>query len=249
MTEEPIRLAKHLAALRGCSRREAEQLIDGGWVLVDGVMVDVPESRVRPSQQVTVDPKAKPGPSLPVTLLLHKPAGYEAGAQPGKRGPALQLLQRANRAPKDRSQERALTRHFAHQVCVTPLETAASGLVVFTQDARIQRKLLEDAALVEHELIVEVKGEVPPEALAYLNRTPVIDGRAMLPAKVSISRDSPETTGLRFATKGHWPGQVAQMCEAAQLQLTAIKRIRVGRMALAGLEPGQWRYLMPYERF
>jgi len=246
---EPIRLAKHLAALRDCSRREAEQLIEGGWVQVDGVVVDVPQHRVLPTQSVVVDPKAKPGPALPVTLLLHKPPGYEAGAQPGKAGPALQLLQPARRSPADRSNERPLTRHFSHQTCVTPLETAASGLVVFTQDGRVQRKLLEDAAFVEHELIVEVRGQVSPEALAQLNRAPVVDGRAMLPAKVSISRDSPDTTGLRFATKGHWPGQVAQMCAAAQLQLTAMKRIRVGRLALAGLEPGQWRYLMPYERF
>ncbi|MFE8646582.1 RNA pseudouridine synthase [Sphingomonas sp. NCPPB 2930] len=246
---ETLRLAKHLAAQRGCSRREAEQLIEGGWVTVDGVMVDVPQERVHPAQQVAVDPKARPGPSLPVTMLMHKPIGFEAGAQPGREGPALQLLQPINRSAQDRSTERGLHRHFAQQVCVTPLETAASGLIVFTQDPRIQRKLLEEAAFVEHELIVEVGGEVSPEALEWLNRAPVVDGRAMLPAKVSISRSGEGTTGLRFAMKGHWPGQAAQMCETVRLKVRAMKRIRVGRMALSGLEPGQWRYLMPYERF
>ena len=33
---EPIRLAKRLAALVPCSRREAELYIAGGWVTVDG---------------------------------------------------------------------------------------------------------------------------------------------------------------------------------------------------------------------
>ena len=33
---DPIRLSKRLAELVGCSRREAELYIEGGWVSVDG---------------------------------------------------------------------------------------------------------------------------------------------------------------------------------------------------------------------
>ena len=33
---EPVRLAKRVVALTRCSRREAEQYIEGGWVTVDG---------------------------------------------------------------------------------------------------------------------------------------------------------------------------------------------------------------------
>ena len=36
---------------------------------------------------------------------------------------------------------------------------------------------------------------------------------------------------------------------SATAVIAAMKRIRVGRVALAALPPGQWRYLMPYERF
>jgi 23S rRNA pseudouridine2604 synthase len=39
------------------------------------------------------------------------------------------------------------------------------------------------------------------------------------------------------------------MCSALGLEILAIKRIRIGRLPLAGLPEGQWRYLMPYERF
>ncbi|MGH6626115.1 MAG: RNA-binding protein, partial [Polaromonas sp.] len=35
----------------------------------------------------------------------------------------------------------------------------------------------------------------------------------------------------------------------AGLQVVAMKRIRVGRLPLASLPQGQWRYLLPYERF
>jgi 23S rRNA pseudouridine2604 synthase len=39
------------------------------------------------------------------------------------------------------------------------------------------------------------------------------------------------------------------MCESVGLQVEAMKRLRVGRVPLSQLLPGQWRYLMPYERF
>jgi 23S rRNA pseudouridine2604 synthase len=186
-----------------------------------------------------------------VTLLLHKPPGFDA---PDGRRPAARLLTREAHvpqpgAPADAQTAQVLSRHLAQQACFTPLEAGASGLVVFTQEFGVRRKLTEDAALVEHELIVDVAGPVAPEVLAQLNRSPVVDGRAMLPAKVSVSRGTPESTGLRFATKGHWPGRIAQMCDAAGLRITGMKRIRIGRVALAGLQPGQWRYLLPHERF
>ena len=40
------RLAKRLAEMLPCSRREAEQFIEGGWVTVDGVVVEEPQFRV-----------------------------------------------------------------------------------------------------------------------------------------------------------------------------------------------------------
>ncbi len=243
---EPVRLSKRVAEMLPCSRREAEQYIEGGWVRVDGQVVETPQFRVG-GQAVVVDPKASLAPLLPVTLLLHKPAGYDWGPE-GPR-PAAQLLVPQNHWGPDRSGIRLLRRHLLDQRCVTPLEHAASGLLVFSQERPILRKLLEDGALVEHEVIVDVRGAVAEDALVRLRRSPVVDGRAMLPAKVSVTSDSTGGTSLRFATKGSHPGQLAQMCEQAGLTITGMRRIRVGRVPLAALPVGQWRYLLPTERF
>lgn len=238
---EPVRLAKRLAQMLACSRREAELYIEGGWVRVDGAVVETPNIKVL-DQEIELDPKAKLEPALPVTLLLHKPPGYDWDE--GGRS-ARQLLLPAGHWPGDRSTNRLLQRHFLAQVGVTPLETGASGLLVFTQDWRIRRKLAQDAARVEHEVIVDVTGDVSEAVLKQLNRAPVIEGRAMLPAKVSISRQVGSATGLRFAVKGCFPGQIAQMCTQARLAVVGMKRIRVGRIALTTLPVGQWRYLLP----
>lgn len=228
-----------------CSRSEAEQYIAGGYVCVNGMVVEIPGFHVV-DQEVTLASNATLAPVLPVTLLLHKPPSFDA-IEGDKL--AMQLLTLAHKFAADRSGTRTVTQHLLSQACVTPLETGASGLLVYTQDFRIQRKLLEDAARVEHEVMVDVTGEVSSEALDHLNRTPVVDGRAMLPAKVSVSHDTGPVTGLRFAVKGCYPGQIAQMCDKVNLRVVGMKRIRVGRVQLTGLPLGEWRYLLGYERF
>lgn len=235
------RLSKRLARQLACSRSEAEQYIAGGFVTVDGAVIETPQFRVPDQAAVVLDPGASLGALAPVTLLAHKPAGIEASSET--------LLDPGSRCAADRSDIRPLLRHLRQQVCVAPLEASASGLVVFTQDPRVRRKLLEEAARVEHETMVDVAGEVTPQALAQLNAGLAIDGRPMPAAKVSISRQADGRTGLRFAIKGYRLGAIGQMCEAAGLQVLAVRRIRVGRLPLAALPAGQWRYLLGYERF
>ena len=54
---EPVRLSKRVAAMVPCSRSEAERYIEGGWVRVDGQVVEIPQQRVL-MQTVSVDPDA-----------------------------------------------------------------------------------------------------------------------------------------------------------------------------------------------
>ncbi|MEB0110359.1 RNA pseudouridine synthase [Variovorax sp. RTB1] len=231
--DEGVRLAKRVAAAAGCSRREAELLIESGAVRVDGEPALVPQSRVREGQRVDIEPGARPQPVMAVTLLLHKPAGTETDA-------AHRLLFAANHHEPERAGLRFLPHHVKAQRVMTPLETGASGLIVFTQEFRIERKLQEDAGVMEHEVIVDVEGPVGPEILDRLERTP---------ARVSVGQQGEGHTGLRFALKGARPGQIAHICDGVGLRILSMKRIRIGRVPLAGLLPGQWRYLLPSERF
>jgi len=254
MTEH-IRLAKRVAEQLGCSRSTAEQFIEGGFVSVDGRVVEAPGARVRPDQGVAVAPDASPLALTPVTLLLHKPPGFEAGlgaTDGGAQGSRSQgapqaatLLGTASHLPGDASGIRVLQRHFRQLECFTPLPTEASGLVVYTQDRRIARKLAEDIEALEQECIVEVKGAIAPGGLQRLCHGLSFNGRPLPPIKVSWQNE----TRLRFALKGIRPGQVPAMCEAVGLAVVSLKRIRIGRVPLAKVPEGQWRYLQPWEKF
>lgn len=232
---DPVRLAKRLAEMLQCSRREAEQYIEGGWVTVDGVVVEEPQFRVS-TQVIEVAKDASLLAPVSVTMLMHKPAGHEAD------------LSLATHSADDRSGIRPLKKHIISAESVTSLPIAASGLVVFSDDWRVLRKLREDAALMEHEVIVDVTGTLKPGGLERLNRIDhgfTFNGVLLPPAKVSWQNE----TRLRFALKGERPGQIAYFCESVGLRVEAMKRIRVGRVPMSSLAVGHWRYLLPHERF
>ena len=244
MSNEAIRLAKRVAEQAACSRAEAERYVANGGVTVDGVVVEDPASRVLPSQSVVLLPDASMDEAPPVTILLHKPAGMNSGV--GARGTnALESLTQETLVVGGHGQPRFLKRHLARLTLCTPLETDASGLLVYSQDFRVVRKLMDDGERVEHEFVIEVSGGIKEGGLALLNHGLTFSGKPINPMKVSWQSEG----RLRFAAKGMRPGQIEHMCAAVGLTVTDIKRLRVGRMSMGGLPAGQWRYLTEYERF
>ena len=240
---DAIRLAKRVAETVPCSRSEAERYIAGGWVSVDGKVVEDPAERVADEQDVTLHPDATLEDIAPVTILLHKPAGYGAGD--ANATPATDLLGPATLAAEQADKQRVLRRHFIKLTLTSPLDTKASGLVVYTQDFRIARKLVEEGERVEQEYIVEVEGAMREGGLAQLNGPMSYRGRPAAPVKASWQSE----TRLRIAGKGIKPGQIEHMCRAVGLSVAAIRRLRVGRISLSSLPLGQWRYLRDVERF
>src|SRR5688572_19631582 len=111
---DPIRLSKRVAELIACSRADAERYIEGGWVSVDGQVIEAPQHMVT-SERVELHPDAVLETPEPATILLHKPVGWDAIEG---RKPASALVTPAARWEGDPSGIRLLQRHF---VRLTPL--------------------------------------------------------------------------------------------------------------------------------
>jgi 23S rRNA pseudouridine2604 synthase len=219
MSDDSVRLNKRVADVLGCSRTEAERYIAGAWVTVDGTVVEEPGARVGEGQAIALLPGAVAAEIPPVTIILNKNAGDDT---------SVRLL-----TPEaQHGNVRFLRAHLNNLKLVGPLDAFANGLVVFTQDYRVERKLSEP---IEHELIVEVSGKMKEGGLAQLNQG----------MKVSWQNE----TRLRFATKIFKPGLIERLCRDAGLTVRSIKRIRLGRLPLSSLPAGQWRYLTDFERF
>lgn len=242
--DSTIRLAKRVAEMIPCSRNEAEQYISGGWISVDGEVIEEPGARVADEQDVVIHADATLAEVLPVTILLHKPAGVNAGVGTDGKD-ALTLLSGETLLPAEYGKQRFLRRHLARLTLCSPLDTKASGLVVYTQDFRIARKLVEEGNRVEQEFIVEVSGDIRENGLALLNHGLTFNDKEIPPMKVSWQNE----TRLRFALKGVKPGQIVHMCRMVNLTVVSMKRIRIGRVPMASLPAGQWRYLLDHEKF
>lgn len=238
---DPIRLSKRVAELAGCSRADAERYIENGWVSVDGQVVEAPQHLVG-DERVELDPDAVLEAPEPATILLHKPAGFDAITG---RKPAAALVTPATRWAADPSGVRLLQRHFLRLTPLVPLDADASGLMVLTQDGRVWRRLTEDSAQIEQEFVVEVAGEMAPYGLHRLNHGLRYRGRELAPCKVSWQNEF----RLRFALKDVQPGQIQDMCAQVGLQVVAMRRLRIGRVSLAKMPVGEWRYLPVGERF
>ena len=238
-TPTPERLSRKVSDLAACSRAQAEQYIEGGWVTVDGEVVESPQFLVEAAQCVELDPDARLEASEPATMLLHKPANLPFAE-------SVSLVTEATRIDGDeRRGIRTLQRHFAHLQPLMPLDDDASGLVVVSQDARTARRLKEDGAKLEQEFLVEIDGQAGPYTLSRLARGLSYEGRTLPPCKVSWQNE----IRLRFAIKDVRPGQLRDMCAQVGLRVVAIRRLRIGRIGLNKMPVGQWRYMPASERF
>jgi len=232
---EPDRLSRRVAELARCSRADAERYIEGGWVSVDGEVIESPQHPVS-TECVEIDPAAVLETTGQATLLLHKPAGFDAI---GGSRPAAALVAPDTRWADDPSVIRLLQRHFIRLTPMVPLDSDASGLMVLTQDGRAWRRLTEDADQIEQEFIVEVSGEIAPYGLRRLNHGLSHRGRELPPCKVSWQSER----RLRFAIRAVQPGQIRDMCAQVALQVVAMRRLRIGKVSLGKLPVGEWRYL------
>lgn len=238
---DPIRLAKRVAELARCSRIEAEQYVEGGWVTVNGQVVEEPQRMVS-DEAIEIDGNARLQATEPATILLHKPAGFDAISGSN---PAAALVSPESRWADDPSGMRLLQRHFHRLTPLVPLDKDASGLMVLTQDGRVWRRLTEDGDEIEQEFVVEVSGEIAAWGLRRLNHGLSYNGRALPPCKVSWQNE----IRLRFAIKGVQGGQLRHMCAQVGLDVVAIRRLRIGKIPLAKMPAGAWRYLPAGERF
>lgn len=237
------RISKLMAARGLCSRREADAYIERGLVYVNGEKVTQLGTRCAPDAQIELADRARSQQAALATVLLHKPVGYVSGQAEDGYQPAVVLVkpdtQMVGDAPRFRP---AILKGLAP---AGRLDIDSTGLLVLTQDGRIARQLIGADSEIEKEYLVRVEGSLDEAGLKRLNHGLSLDGKPLKRARVSWQN----AEQLRFILKEGKKRQIRRMCELVGLRVTALKRVRIGRVMLGDLPPGQWRFLKPDERF
>ncbi len=234
---EPQRVNKWLAAEGVCSRREAEELITGGGVFIDGARVDDPGRKIEPGQAIEVrgaDATAK------ISVVINKPVGVVSAQPEGAQIPAARLLTRANLVGAADNMPTAKT-------SLPPLgrlDQDSRGLLLLSEDGVLTKAVIGPDSKLDKEYLVRVAGPVTERKLALLRHGLALDGRQLKPAKVTAV----EPQRLRFVLTEGRNRQIRRMCELVDLEVTDLYRIRIGPLKLGDLPEGRWRALQPAER-
>jgi 23S rRNA pseudouridine2604 synthase len=204
MPDELIRLSKLMAQRGVCSRREADAFIEQGLVLVDGVVVNQLGAKVAPDVEITLAPQAVEKQGRLISIILNKPVGYVSAQPEAGYTPAIKLITAANQFGKSgvrksgvgKSGARLKPEHLKGLAVAGRLDIDSQGLLLFTQDGRLAKKIIGEESRVEKEYIVRVEGSLPDDKLRLLRRGLELDGRPLKPARVEwINEDQ-----LRFVS-------------------------------------------------
>ncbi|MEY4617002.1 MAG: pseudouridylate synthase [Pseudomonadota bacterium] len=239
-----VRLSKLMSERGLCSRREADQYIEQGLVFVDGQRINQLGTKVSPNCRIELAAKAQENQDSLVTLILNKPVGY-VSAQPEKDyQPAIQLITAENFFEGTNKKLPRLDRRFFEGLAVAGrLDIDSQGILLFTQDGRLARKIIGENSEIEKEYLVRYKGELSQDKLQQLRFGLSLDGKALKRARVDrLNEDQ-----LRFVLREGKKRQIRRMMELVDLHVIGLKRVRIGQLRLGKLPEGQWRIVDPNE--
>ncbi len=241
--KDEVRLSKLMADKGLCSRREADRLIAGGLVKVNGVVVSQLGSKVARDAQIELLKEGARQLEELVTFVINKPVGWVSGqAEKGYR-PAAALLRPENQSSLYR-QSPLRKKHFEGLAPAGRLDIDSQGLLILTQDGSLARQIIGENSKLEKEYLVRIEGQVTSETLKRLRFGLQLDGQPL--KRAQVEQLNPDQ--LRFVLKQGKKRQIRRMCELVGLRVTGLKRVRIGGLLLGRLQEGQWRFLRRSER-
>lgn len=240
---ELVRLSKLMSQRGLCSRREADKLIEQGLVKVDGERINTLGIKFPEEVKIELTQRAQNIQNERVTIMINKPVGYVSGQAEDGYIPAVRLITKENQSEHDATALKLKAAHFNGLAPAGRLDIDSQGVLVLTQDGRIAKQLIGENSDLEKEYLVRVEGEISEQQIAKLCFGLSLDGKALKPAKVR--QLNPEQ--LQFVLIEGKKRQIRRMCEAVDLTVTGLKRVRVGELRLGKLAEGQWRFVLPEE--
>jgi len=242
---DPQRINRWLAQSGVCSRREAEALIARGLVWIDGEQVGDLGRKIKSGQTLTLTDDAQSHLQSQVSIMIHKPVGVVSAQPEAGQIPAVRLATPAALwGDVDGDDPVAIPDARTRLAPVGRLDMDSRGLLILSEDGVLAKAVIGLGSDLENEYLVQVDGTITEKKLVRLRHGLELDGRQLKPAKV----DEGEPGRLRFILKEGRNRQIRRMCEAVDLRVVDLFRLRIGPIRLGDLPEGRWRPLTTAER-
>ncbi|MDY4011585.1 MAG: pseudouridine synthase [Fusobacterium gastrosuis] len=216
-----MRLDKFLVECGLGSRKEVKEIISNGEITVNGEVtivnkqnIDEASDEIRFQDEILTYKKYR-------YYIMNKKAGYITATEDFKERTVMELLPdwviKKDLAPVGR------------------LDKDTEGLLLFTNDGKLNHKLLSPKSHVDKTYYVEVENDLRTEDLISLENGVTIDDYFTMPAQVKKIEDKKLLLTIREG-KFH---QVKKMLEAVGNKVLYLKRISFGKLKLNNLELGE----------
>lgn len=234
--KDELRLSKLMGQRGLCSRREADKLIEEGLVKVDGKIVAELGFKVSPECSIEILEEGRETLDDKVTIALHKPRDYVSSQPEDDYVSALELIREHNYFGNDYT-------HIERKglAPLGRLDIDSTGLILYSQNGVLAKKIIGENSSVEKEYEVNVLGGITEEVLEKLRFGLTLDGVKLKRAKITKIT----STKMVFILNQGRKRQIRRMCELVGLKTRRIHRIRVGKLKIGALPEGQWMLVRP----
>lgn len=223
MEEPSLRLNKYLALHLGVSRREADELIRDGAVLVNGTAPEL-GARFNEGDVITVNGKPVDTQTDFVYLALHKPTGYVCSRKQQGDSPTIYSL---------------LPEKYQSLKSVGRLDRNSSGLILLTNDGDFAFRMTHPKFTKVKIYKVRLSSDLAP-----LHQQMISDHGITLedgPSKLSLERlsDDSRTDWIVTMSEGR-NRQIRRTFQALGYEVVKLHRTDFGPYSLGDIKPGEF---------
>lgn len=237
------RIQKVLAGMGLASRREIESWIVDGRITVNGKPAELGQ-KIGPSDRVRVDgrPVRSSAPPQATRVLLYKKRSGDIVTRDDPEGRRTVF----RKLPKLET---------GRWIAVGRLDLNTSGLLLFTNDGELARRLTHPSFEITREYAVRVHGEVDDAMLKRLRKgVELDDGEARFESVVAMSKppdeeeEAPANRWFQVTVREGRNRLVRRLWESQECQVSRLIRVAYGPIALGrGIKSAGWRDATPDE--
>lgn len=224
-----MRLNKFIASAGVCSRRDADNLIREGRVMINGSPASL-GSQVVKGDIVTLDGRELTEPSEKTVIAWYKPRG-------------VTTTERDSHADKTVSDELVTEKRLTY---AGRLDRDSEGLLIMTDDGSLIHELTSPKGNHEKEYVVTLDREVKDEHIDILKKGVWLPELSLTTRPCIINKINKNMVKI-ILTEGV-NRQIRRMFKTCEYSVEKLVRIRVMNVKLANLAPGTFRYVTGKEK-
>ncbi|MGF7162342.1 23S rRNA pseudouridine2605 synthase [Rhodoligotrophos appendicifer] len=214
------RIAKVIARAGICSRREAEQLIAAGRVVVNGKVLSTPALNVTGDDKIVVDGKAIGQRERARLWRYHKPSG----------------LVTTHRDPEGRSTVfDHLPDSLPRVISIGRLDITSEGLLLLTNDGELARRLELPATGWTRRYRVRAYGKIDQPTLDKLAKGVRVAGIDYGPIEAKLEREQRDNLWLTMVLREGKNREIRKVLDHIGLTVNRLIRVSYGPFQLGDL--------------